>query len=100
MLKYLVRLILLGDKMDVAMTKMSSKGQVVIPIEMRKNIKEGDKLLIIRNEDQLILKLANELDFNEDIAFAKKTDDALERIKSGKGIKMNFDEFIDEMKKW
>ena len=28
--------------MDVAITKMSSKGQIVIPTEMRKDIKEGD----------------------------------------------------------
>jgi len=42
--------------MNIAVTKMSSKGQVVIPSEMRKGIKEGDKLLIIRNNGQLIMK--------------------------------------------
>ena len=43
-------------KIDI--TKLSSKGQVVIPIEMRTNLKEGDKLVIIENEDHLILKKA------------------------------------------
>ena len=28
-------------------TKMSSRGQIVIPLEMRKDIKEGDKLIVI-----------------------------------------------------
>jgi AbrB family looped-hinge helix DNA binding protein len=88
--------------MDVAITKMSSKGQVVIPADMRKDIAEGDNLVIIRSHDQIIMKQADKLDknFAEDIAFAKKTEDAWTRIKEGKGIKMDFDEFIEEMKKW
>ncbi len=88
--------------MEVAITKMSSKGQVVIPTEMRSNINEGDKLLIIQNDDQLIMKKASKLDSNlkEDLEFAKKTDEAWKRIEAGKGIKMDFDNFVDEMKKW
>ena len=31
--------------MIIDTTKMSSRGQVVIPIEMRKGINEGDKLI-------------------------------------------------------
>lgn len=84
------------------MTKMSSKGQVVIPNEMRKNIHEGDKLLIIKNKDQLIMKKASKLDVNlkEDLEFAKRTEEAWKRIEKGKGIKIGFDDFIEEMKKW
>ena len=37
-------------------TKMSSRGQVVIPLDMRKDIKEGDKLIVIRKDDDIILK--------------------------------------------
>jgi len=88
--------------MNVAITRMSSKGQVVIPADMRQNIKEGDKVMIIQNEDQLLMKKATKLDrnFSEDILFAKRTEEALKRIRNGKGIKMDFDEFIAEMKKW
>ena len=88
--------------MDVAITKMSSKGQVVIPTEMRTNINEGDKLLIIHNDDQLIMKKASKLDstLKEDLEFAKKTNEAWKRIEEGKGIKMDFDDFVNEMKKW
>ncbi len=37
-------------------TKMSSRGQVVIPLDMRKDINEGDKLIVIRKNDEIILK--------------------------------------------
>ena len=88
--------------MDVAITKMSSKGQVVIPVEMRKDLHEGDKILIIQSVNQLIMKKATKIDENlkEDIEFAKRTEEAWKRIEKGKGIKMDFDEFIEEMKKW
>ena len=35
---------------------MSSRGQVVIPLDARENINEGDKLIVIRNGDEIILK--------------------------------------------
>ena len=31
--------------MEIAITKLSSKGQVVIPLELREDMKEGDKLI-------------------------------------------------------
>ncbi len=42
--------------MEIATTKLSSRGQIVIPIEMRKDMKEGDKLIVIRSGDELIIK--------------------------------------------
>ena len=88
--------------MEVAITRMSSKGQVVIPAEMRADIPEGEKLLIIQNDGQIIMKKASELDKNvaEDIEFAKRTEEAWKRIEEGKGIKMDFDKFVEEMRKW
>ena len=88
--------------MEIAITKMSSKGQIVIPAEMRADIAEGEKLLLIQNNKQLIMKKASDLDKNmaEDIEFAKRTEEAWKRIEAGKGIKMDFDDFLEEMKKW
>jgi len=88
--------------MNIAITKLSSKGQIVLPLEMRKKINVGEKLLIIEDKNRFILKKASKLDssFNEDLEFAKKTDDSLQRIKAGKGIKMEFEDFIEEMKNW
>ena len=88
--------------MEVAITKMSSKGQVVIPAEMRKDLKEGEKLVLIKQDNRFIMKKASKLDVNlkEDMEFAKRTEEALKRIEVGKGVSMGFDEFIETMKKW
>jgi AbrB family looped-hinge helix DNA binding protein len=42
--------------MIIETTKMSSRGQIVIPLSMRQNLKEGDKLIVIQKEDEIILK--------------------------------------------
>ncbi len=88
--------------MDVAITKISSKGQIVIPIEMREGLREGDKIIIIKNDGQFIMKKASDLDKNlkDDLEFARRTEEAWKRIDAGKGIKMDFDDFLKEMKKW
>ncbi len=88
--------------MDIAITKMSSKGQIVIPTEMREDIKEGEKLLIIKNGPQIIMKKANALDKNlhAELEFAKRTESAYKRYEQGKFKSMEFDAFIGEMKKW
>ena len=89
-------------KMDIAITKISSKGQVVIPAEMRMDLHEGDKLILIKNNRQLIMKKATDLDKNlkEDLEFAKRTEEAWKRYEKGQFKAMNFDDFIEEMKKW
>jgi AbrB family looped-hinge helix DNA binding protein len=87
---------------EIDVTRMSSKGQIVIPLEMRKNFKEGEKILIIKSGEQIVLKKASELDKNlkEDLEFAKRTEEAYKRIESGEGIEMDFNEFIAKIKKW
>ena len=87
--------------MEIAITKMSSKGQIVIPAEMRKGLKEGDKLIVIREKDHLILKKATETEknFEEDLLFAKRTEEAFKRYEKGEFIEMDFDKFIEKAKK-
>ena len=88
--------------MEIAITKMSSKGQVVIPSEMRKGIKEGEKLIIIRSNGRIIMKKATEMDKNlkEDIEFARRTEEAWKSYERGEFTEMDFDEFMKEVKKW
>lgn len=87
---------------QIDITTMSSKGQVVIPLEMRTGINEGEKLLVIRNENQIILKKASAMDkaLKEDLEFAKRTEEAYKQIEAGKCKTMEFEEFLKEMKKW
>ena len=88
--------------MDIAITKMSSKGQVVIPAEMRKDILSGEKLFIIKNDKQLILKKTSDLDksLKEDIDFAKRTEEALRRFDKGELKELKKDDFLKELEKW
>ena len=87
---------------DIDTTTISSKGQIVIPSNMRKDIKEGDKFLIIRDKSSFLLKRADDLDekFKEDLEFAKRTEEAWERHDKGEFKTMGFEDFIKEMKRW
>lgn len=88
--------------MDVAITTMSSKGQVVIPASMRTDLPEGEKLLIIREGGRIVLKPLADLEpsLRDDIVFAEKTEAALQEYKKGSFRKMKSGDFIDEMKSW
>ena len=89
---------------DIAITKMSSKGQVVIPAEMRIGIAEGEKILIIKSGEQIIMKKVEAMSKQllEDLEFAKRTDEALERYERGEGDwkELDSDKFLKEFDKW
>lgn len=88
--------------MKVDITKISSKGQIVIPQDMRKRFKQGEKLLIIEENDQLILKSTKNLRKNleEDIEFAKRTEAAWKEMDKRNYEEMDFDDFLEEAKRW
>lgn len=75
---------------------MSSKGQVVIPQEMREGLNEGDKLIIIKNDKQIILKKMEsfEKNFEEDLEFAKRTEEAWKQIERGEFTSYSKEEFL------
>lgn len=83
-------------------TKVSSKGQIVIPVSMRDEFKEGDTLLIIRENNTLLLKKADTLDeqFKEDLEFARRTEDAYKRHEKGEFRRLSADKFLEELEKW
>jgi AbrB family looped-hinge helix DNA binding protein len=87
---------------EIAITRISSKGQIVIPLEMRDDLKEGDKMVIMKNDGQIILKKADKFSetLEEDLEFAKRTEEAWKRYEKGEFREMEFDNFIEEMKKW
>ncbi len=88
--------------MEIDVTTMSSKGQVVIPLEMREDIEEGEKLIIIKNDHQIIMKKASEMEKNlkEDLEFAKRTEEAWKQYEKGKFTSSNVQDFLKELKKW
>ncbi|MFC1690859.1 AbrB/MazE/SpoVT family DNA-binding domain-containing protein [Nanoarchaeota archaeon] len=88
--------------MDIAITKISSKGQVVIPAELRGDLHEGDKLIIIKNKKQLVMKKASDLDINlaEDLEFAKRTEEAWKSYEKGEFKSMDSKDFLKALDKW
>jgi len=85
---------------DISIIRMSSKGQVVIPQNMREGINEGDKLIVIKNKDQIIIKRADKLDknFEEDLEFAKRTEEAWKDMENGRFKKMPPGDFLKEIR--
>jgi len=85
---------------QIDITKMSSKGQIVIPAELRKDMKEGDKIVVIRNKDQIILKKADRFDkaLEEDIIVAKRVENAWKEIEQGKYKRMSSEDFLKEIR--
>lgn len=90
--------------MEIATTKVSSRGQIVIPQEMRSKLRTGEKLVIIENENQFILKRSSEMSkhFEEDLAFAKRTNKKLEDYEAGKGnfTELSEEDFLTELDTW
>ena len=87
---------------EIAITRMSSKGQVVIPSELREGFEEGEKILVIKSEGRLILKKARDMDekLKDDLIFAKRTEEAWKRYEKGEFKEMDFDDFLKEVKRW
>ena len=85
---------------NIDITRMSSKGQVVIPLDMRRDIEDGDKIVVIKNNDQIILKKADKFDKNleEDLEFAKRTEAAWKEIEEGKFKRMPAKDFLEEIR--
>lgn len=88
---------------ELNITTMSSKGQIVIPLEMRKDFQEGEKFVVIKAGKQLILKTMADFDENieDDLEFAKRTEEAWQRYEKGEFIgPLSVEEFKKRMKSW
>ena len=85
---------------NIGTTKMSSKGQIVIPSSMRGDLKEGEELIIIKDDERIILKKANKLteQMKEDLEFAKRTEEAWKEIDEGKFTEYSTEEFFERLK--
>jgi AbrB family looped-hinge helix DNA binding protein len=86
--------------MDFAITKMSTKGQIVIPSSLRKNISTGDEFLMVKDDERIILKSMSSLasDLKDDLVFAEKVDKAWQDYDKGKFKTKTKEEFLKELK--
>lgn len=88
--------------MDIGITHMSSKGQIVIPAFMRKDLTEGEKMLVIKDGERFILKPLADLEpaLQEDLLFAESTESALLEYEKGKFIHKSDGEFLHDLSSW
>lgn len=83
-------------------TKMSSKGQIVLPIGIRESLglKEGSVFATIKDNDLIILKKIDNVILEEDIKTIKRVEEAWKDIEEGRFKEMESDDFLKELKKW
>jgi AbrB family looped-hinge helix DNA binding protein len=88
--------------MDIGITRISSKGQIVIPASMRSDLAEGEQFLVIREGDRFILKPLEDLEpaVREDIIFAEKTERAFFEYEKGEFSRKEETDFIEELESW
>ena len=86
--------------MEFAIAKVSTKGQIVIPIPLRRNIQPGDEFLIVRDDSRMILKNIKDIaqDLKEDLIFAERVEKAWQDYDKGKFVTKSKDDFLKELR--
>ncbi len=81
-------------------TKLSSKGQIVIPEKIRKNIKKGTPFIVsTMNNKYIVLKKIEGIS-KEDMETLKGLQKAWDDLAAGKGIRLTKRNFLKELAKW
>ena len=80
-------------------TKLSTKGQVVIPEKLREDLGVGTSFFVTRQNGLIILKVIEGLTEKEKKEM-KELDRIWKEIDKGKGVTLNVEDFFKEMKKW
>lgn len=86
--------------MEYAIAKVSTKGQIVIPNSLRKNIHTGDEFLIVKDDQRMILKNLRDMakDLKDDLIFAERIEKAWQEHDKGKFETKSKDEFLKELR--
>ncbi|MEA3329524.1 MAG: AbrB/MazE/SpoVT family DNA-binding domain-containing protein [Nanoarchaeota archaeon] len=80
-------------------TKLSTKGQIVIPEKIREGIEDGTAFNIVKQGDLIILKMINGFTDGE-IQEMKEIDRIWKEIDEGGCISQTRVEFFKEMNSW
>tara|TARA_Y100000034_G_scaffold118819_1_gene159929 strand:+ start:231 stop:482 length:252 start_codon:yes stop_codon:yes gene_type:complete len=80
-------------------TKLSTKGQIVIPEKIRKDMKEGTPFIVTKKNNLILLKEVKGLT-KEEIKEMEELDKIWKDIDEGKGTTMDVEKFLEEMESW
>lgn len=85
--------------MEFAIAKVSTKGQIVIPSSIRKDIHTGDEFLIVKDNGRMIMKNMKNLasDLKDDLIFAEKVEKAWKEHDKNKFKTKSKDDFLKEL---
>ena len=85
---------------NIGFAIMNSKGQLVLPASMMGYFTKGEKLFLLKNNNGFILRKMKETKNQEDLEFVVETENAWKRMEQGKTIKLDFDDFLQQLAKW
>lgn len=80
-------------------TKLSTKGQIVIPESLREGIEAGTVFIVTRTNKMIILKEIDGLTEKEKEEI-KELDKIWKDIDEGRGVSIDVDKFLNEMDQW
>ena len=86
--------------MKIGFTRVSSRGQIVIPKEFRETFKQGDKLFLVQEGEKMIARKAQELTPQEDKEYLAGVNEGLKDLQEGRSTKMSKEEFLRELHLW
>ena len=88
--------------MNTEITRISSKGQVVIPLLIREKmkIKEGEAFSVSEEGNLIVLKKVEGSLSEDDIETLNKIKEAWKDVEEGRFKKMEKGEFLKEISKW
>ena len=87
-------------RMEFAIAKVSTKGQIVIPTPLRRNIQTGDEFLIVKDGNRMVLKNIKDVaqDLKDDLIFAERVEKAWQDYDKGKFVTKSKDDFLKELR--
>lgn len=94
--------------MEIEISKIGERGQVVVPQEFREDLKleKGEKLIVVKADNKLIFEPMKNLkaktlhELNEDLLDIKISNAFWENVKKGKVISQSKEDFLKDLKKW
>jgi len=84
---------------NMEITKLSTKGQVVIPDSLRKGIDIGTPFIVSRQGELIVLKEVKGMT-TEEIKEARELDEIWKDIDEGKAVTLSKEDFLKEMDNW
>ena len=87
---------------QIQSSKVSSKGQIVIPKSMRSQFKEGSEVIFIQEGNRIILKPLESFNsyLKEEMEISQRIEEAYARYERGEFISKSKEDFLEEIKKW